>query len=176
MHKKEMLESDLVRKFRKEEWHVLFTPPYCPDLQPIELFWAAGKNWARYLNTEHRRSIEKCIEDLRAGWYGDGKKEPGGYAKLVTHNIKNANGTTMPREEEATYLRANITKKHLNRKEIDERLRQEEEERLERKEEERKFKKLKAIEDNRKKQKAKKDQEKREKAKDQINEFLYENK
>ena len=91
MNKKEMLESDLVRKFRKEEWHVLFTPPYCPDLQPIELFWAAGKNWARYLNTEHRRSIEKCIEDLRAGWYGGGAKEPADCAKLVLHSLKKAN-------------------------------------------------------------------------------------
>ena len=26
---------------------VLFTPPYSADLQPIELWWAAGKNWAR---------------------------------------------------------------------------------------------------------------------------------
>ena len=36
------------------------------------------------------------------------------------NNIKFADGTAMPREEEATYLGANITKKKLNRKEVDE--------------------------------------------------------
>ena len=33
--------------FDARGWIVLFTPPYCADLQPIELWWAAGKNWAR---------------------------------------------------------------------------------------------------------------------------------
>ena len=91
-NRKHMLESKLVRKFRDMDWHVLFTPPYCPDLQPIELFWAAGKNWARYLNTDHRRSIEKCIQDLRAGWYGDGSgKKPADCDALVKHSLKKAN-------------------------------------------------------------------------------------
>ena len=32
----------------------------------------------------------KCIEDLRAGWYGDGIKEAADYAKLVMHRYEQA--------------------------------------------------------------------------------------
>ena len=35
-----------VEKYLKSRGHqVIWTPPYCPELQPIELFWAAGKNY-----------------------------------------------------------------------------------------------------------------------------------
>ena len=34
-----------VEKAMNERGHcILWTPPYTPELQPIELFWAAGKN------------------------------------------------------------------------------------------------------------------------------------
>ena len=57
----------LVVGVKREGGEVLFTPPYCPDLQPIELFWAAGKNWARENNTDHSRTLEKTVAHLRAG-------------------------------------------------------------------------------------------------------------
>ena len=38
------------------------------------------------------------------------------------NNIKFSDGSAMPREEEATYLGAKITRKNLNRKEVDERI------------------------------------------------------
>ena len=47
---------------------MLFTPLYCADLQPIELFWAAGLNYARQ---KHERacgaSLEKVVANLREG-------------------------------------------------------------------------------------------------------------
>jgi len=45
----ELLECK-VEQFMKGRGHsILWTPPYCPELQPIELFWAAGKNHAAEL-------------------------------------------------------------------------------------------------------------------------------
>ena len=46
-HKPEMCIAKLVTTFEAKGWTVLFTPPYCSDFQPIELYWAAGKNIAR---------------------------------------------------------------------------------------------------------------------------------
>ena len=91
-HNPKMLESVLVTSFKERGWSVLFTPPYCPDLQPIELFWAAGKNWARLQNLEHRRKVKQCIADLRDGWYGGGpkKKDPCDCGELVKHMLKKA--------------------------------------------------------------------------------------
>ena len=47
----------------------MWTPPYCPDLQPIETFWGCGKNHvaSRFVNG---RSTQDTIRDLREGWYG----------------------------------------------------------------------------------------------------------
>jgi hypothetical protein len=60
-----------VEKFIEDEGGtVLWTPPYCPDLQPIELFWAAGKNNVA-LNYYHGRSVKETVKDLRDGWYGN---------------------------------------------------------------------------------------------------------
>ena len=40
------LETRAERYFREKDLgDLLFTPPYCPALQPIELFWAHGKNY-----------------------------------------------------------------------------------------------------------------------------------
>jgi len=93
-NKEDMTKPRLVVDFAAKGWHVLFTPPYCPDLQPIELFWAAGKNHARAMHPGHTRDLEAVASDLRVGWYGDGK--PGGKAAvncagLVRTSIDKAN-------------------------------------------------------------------------------------
>lgn len=54
---------------RGHQW--LWTPPYSPKLQPIELFWAAGKNHVAHEYFEGR-TMRECVRQLRAGWYGDG--------------------------------------------------------------------------------------------------------
>jgi transposase len=70
IHKPEVLECQ-VEKFLKERGHrILWTPPYSPDLQPIELFWAAGKNYVAY-NYSNGMKMRKIVELLRKGWYGD---------------------------------------------------------------------------------------------------------
>ena len=71
-NKPDMCKPRLVVDLAQKGWHVLFTPPYCPDLQPIELFWAAGKNHARAQHPGHTRDLDAVATDLRIGWYGDG--------------------------------------------------------------------------------------------------------
>ena len=97
-NKPEMTKAKLVVKFDAKGWIVLFTPPYCPDLQPIELFWACGKNRARdlldarALEESRNRSIEQTVNDLREGWYGNGSTiTPCNCAGLVRTAIKKAN-------------------------------------------------------------------------------------
>jgi len=69
-HRPDLLECK-IEAFMKERGHrFLWTPPYCPELQPIELFWAAGKNHAADMNVG-KRKMKQCIADLREGWYGN---------------------------------------------------------------------------------------------------------
>jgi hypothetical protein len=69
-HKPELLEC-LVEKHLKDRGHeVLWTPPHCPDLQPIELFWAAGKNHAAWMCFDGCK-MKDAVSHLRAGWYGN---------------------------------------------------------------------------------------------------------
>ena len=42
--KPDLLQCKVEQKLRSFGHKVLWTPPYCPELQPIELFWAARKN------------------------------------------------------------------------------------------------------------------------------------
>ena len=50
---------------------IVWTPPYCPKLQPIELFWAAGKN---HVALQHKYDMKMLdvVQALRVGWYGNG--------------------------------------------------------------------------------------------------------
>ena len=82
-HKPEMCIAKLVTTFEAKGWIVLFTPPYCADLQPIELFWAAGKNFARSRYSQGA-PLHEVVKNLREGWYG----VPGAEGK----NIVNCNG------------------------------------------------------------------------------------
>ena len=43
VEKPELLECTVEACLEGRGHKVLWTPPYCPQLQPIELFWAAGK-------------------------------------------------------------------------------------------------------------------------------------
>ena len=38
------LECKVEKALKQEGYDVLWTPPYTPDLQPIEIYWAIGKN------------------------------------------------------------------------------------------------------------------------------------
>ena len=49
---------------------MLWTPPYCPELQPIELFWAAGKNHVA-LQYKTDTSMRDVVKYLSEGWYGN---------------------------------------------------------------------------------------------------------
>ena len=106
-----MVKSKVASKFEEKGWSVLFMPPYCPDVQPIELFWAAGKNWARYLNPAHTRTIEQCIKDLRAGWYGDEIKDAADCRELIRHSIDGGVGLTKKFSNKGSHaIRAVLTR------------------------------------------------------------------
>ena len=58
-------------QFKEEGYIILSTPLYCPDLQPIELYWAAGKTWAA-INYKEEQKMSETIQLLCEGWYGTG--------------------------------------------------------------------------------------------------------
>ena len=49
---------------------ILWTPPYCPELQPIEMFWAVEKNYAAFWYKGGQK-MKKTIQLLCEGWYGN---------------------------------------------------------------------------------------------------------
>lgn len=87
-----LLECKLKQMLLDDGGHeLLFTAPYAFWSQPIELFWAAGKNpvAAGYHN---ERSLKEVVDLIHGGWYGgvDGKNgvRCGG---LVDHAIRECN-------------------------------------------------------------------------------------
>ena len=69
-HKPEVLECKVTKLMNSLGHHILWTPPYCPHLQPIELFWAAGKNHAASMAKSDTKMYD-TVEHLRDGWYGN---------------------------------------------------------------------------------------------------------
>ena len=65
-----LLDCQVEATLREHGYEVLWTPPYCPDAQPIELFWASGKNHAADLVFD-KRKMKETIEHLREGWHGN---------------------------------------------------------------------------------------------------------
>ena len=66
----EALECLVERCLKNEGYDVLWTPPYTPDLQPIETYWAIGKNRVAE-NYYSGRTMKTTVDQLREGWYGN---------------------------------------------------------------------------------------------------------
>ncbi|CAM9886349.1 unnamed protein product, partial [Hapterophycus canaliculatus] len=45
LHHPEKLEERVVTFMREKGWELIWTPPYMPSFQPIELFWQHGKHY-----------------------------------------------------------------------------------------------------------------------------------
>ena len=68
-NKPEVLDSKVEKAFREKEWLIVWTPPYCPKFQPIELVWGAGKQRASGMYFPNRDLIDTRLH-LRMGFYG----------------------------------------------------------------------------------------------------------
>jgi hypothetical protein len=66
---KQVLECKIERTLKEKGHKVLWLPPYSPELQPIELFWAGGKNFVAN-NMRFGMSMKEVVYLLRCGWYG----------------------------------------------------------------------------------------------------------
>jgi hypothetical protein len=104
LNKPHRLECKFEKLLKDNDFEVLWTPPYCPELQPIELFWVAGKNHAALLY-EHPRTMKLTVQQLREGWYGSfeaveegetRRKRPVNCNKLYDTSIKFANEKFIP--------------------------------------------------------------------------------
>lgn len=73
------LESRIVQFFKKENWTLVFTPPYCPQFQPIELVWAHCKGFVAQQYT-NERNMAGTADQLRQALRGD--HPPSVYSKL----------------------------------------------------------------------------------------------
>ena len=65
-----MLDDEVQTYLASFGHDILWTPPYVPELQPIELFWGAGKNYAGYAHYTGR-TMRETVADLRDGWYSN---------------------------------------------------------------------------------------------------------
>ena len=75
-----------IEKYLSDRGHiVLWTPPYCPELQLIEIFWACGKNFVA-LNHRTDMKMKDVVQFLREGWYGNGDKYAAGHP-LRKHEV-----------------------------------------------------------------------------------------
>ena len=66
----EALECLVERCLKDEGYDVIWTPPYTPDLQPIETYWAIGKNCVAE-NYYSGQTMKTTVEQLREAWYGN---------------------------------------------------------------------------------------------------------
>lgn len=76
-------------------WQLIWTPPYMPTFQPIELFWQHGKQYVSFNFETKRKNMAQVWEQVRKGCYGDSTwgGQKGGWkaancSKLVENAIK----------------------------------------------------------------------------------------
>ena len=53
---------------KEDDFEIIWTPSYLPEVEPIELFWTEGKNYAmdQFIN---KRTTRDAVNDLHDGWY-----------------------------------------------------------------------------------------------------------
>ena len=64
-----MLWSKVERMFAEKGWKIIWTPPYAPKFQPIELVWGVGKQRAGCMYFKGR-DLATTRAHLRIGWHG----------------------------------------------------------------------------------------------------------
>lgn len=91
------LEEKAETYMREKGWGLIWTPPYMPTFQPIELFWQHGKHYVS-IHFEKGRNMLDVWKQIRLGWYGDPEwdGQEGGWkaancGKLVEHAIGKMN-------------------------------------------------------------------------------------
>ena len=70
----ENLEEQVETFMRKRGWELIWTPPYMPQFQPIERFWAYGKRFVG-MNFELKRTMRDVWQQLRKGLYGTPRRQ-----------------------------------------------------------------------------------------------------
>eukprot|EP00048_Salpingoeca_helianthica_P009572 m.137437 g.137437 ORF g.137437 m.137437 type:complete len:612 (+) comp14898_c0_seq4:228-2063(+) len=86
-HFAHLLRTRLTKLFDEKCYSLIFTPPYCPQFQPIELFWAHGKNYVADCFA-NGRSMAQAQEQLQAafrGTHSPAMKKPVNCASLIQH-------------------------------------------------------------------------------------------
>jgi transposase len=111
-HNPSLLECKVTKLMSDHGHSILWTPPYSPHLQPIELFWAAGKNHAASMS-HFDSTLYDTVMHLRQGWYGNAhlfqgnnntppedyrvvRKSAVDFRKLFDHCVANANTMSIP--------------------------------------------------------------------------------
>ena len=70
----ESQKTEVQKLFKKHNYELIYTPPYTPTCQPIELMWAFVKNYvARKYHT--KRNMTELREQTLTGCYGDATGE-----------------------------------------------------------------------------------------------------
>ena len=80
---KTALMTELHIAMDKQCWMLIFTPPYRPQFQPIELVWRHGKGYAASQWTAGR-SLKETYYDLCAGWYGGTSRNGAVFPSAIT--------------------------------------------------------------------------------------------
>ncbi len=62
--------TEIKKLFDERGWQLIYTPPYTPEVQPIEKVWAFVKNYIASLFTPHRTSSILITHTILA-FYGD---------------------------------------------------------------------------------------------------------
>lgn len=85
-------------------WELIWTPPYMPSFQPIELFWQHGKHYVSMMY-KGKRNMKDVHSQMRKGWYGDptwdgqeGGWKPADCSQLVRHAIDQMNDWVSKRD------------------------------------------------------------------------------
>ena len=65
-----LTRSHLQKVFDQHGYRLIFTPPYTPQLQPIELLWADVKNFVAR-STSSSFNAESLQQLVRLGFHGD---------------------------------------------------------------------------------------------------------
>lgn len=89
--KPELQCSRLKKLFDERDWKLIFTPPYTPALQPIEMAWSIVKGYVAKMFIVDR-TVEQTRTQIMNGFYGDDAGHEGLTAKvcknLIMHSQK----------------------------------------------------------------------------------------